>query len=245
MTAEAKTSPKRPGRRLGMNDPEVLAMFNELAKMRYPQHRAEEEVEKKWRQQQRRANAVPKGTAKLVSDEQDAETCPVCKKEMCEKHLLALFDGDKAEGEFGMGLVGGSLCGITEIGELWEQVCLTWVRSASLSGNPAAPKWILKEPLLRSYYDDLSSVHGFSVNKYTSDDDAAHDLRVDFDDIYYTTEFLDEVSSRCGWCRLITNNVFDDRPMMSTTYLSWWDTNPQKIADRVRDELGRILALSR
>ena len=46
MTAEAKTSPKRPGRRLGMNDPEVLAMFNELAEMKYRQYLAEEEAEK-------------------------------------------------------------------------------------------------------------------------------------------------------------------------------------------------------
>ena len=46
MTAEAKTSPKRPSRRLGINDPEVLAMFNELAKMRYPQYLAKEEAKK-------------------------------------------------------------------------------------------------------------------------------------------------------------------------------------------------------
>jgi hypothetical protein len=47
MTAEAKTSPKRPSRRLGINDPEVLAMFNELAEMKYLQYLAEEETEKK------------------------------------------------------------------------------------------------------------------------------------------------------------------------------------------------------
>ena len=46
MTAKAKTSQKRPGRRLGMNDPEVLAMFNELAEMKYQQYLVEEEAEK-------------------------------------------------------------------------------------------------------------------------------------------------------------------------------------------------------
>ena len=46
MTAEAKTSPKRPGRRLGINDPEVLAMFNELAKMKYQQYLAGEKPKK-------------------------------------------------------------------------------------------------------------------------------------------------------------------------------------------------------
>ena len=48
MTAKAKTSPKRPRQRLplGLNDPEVLAMFNELAEMKYQQYLAEEEAEK-------------------------------------------------------------------------------------------------------------------------------------------------------------------------------------------------------
>jgi Mn-dependent DtxR family transcriptional regulator len=46
MTAKAKTSPKRPGRRLGIHDPEVLAMFNELAEMKYQQYLAEEEPKK-------------------------------------------------------------------------------------------------------------------------------------------------------------------------------------------------------
>ena len=47
MTAVDKTSPKLPGRRLGMNDPEVMAMFNELAEMKYRQYLAEEDAEKK------------------------------------------------------------------------------------------------------------------------------------------------------------------------------------------------------
>ena len=48
MTAKAKTSPKRPRQRLplGLNDPEVLAMFNELAEMKYQQYLAEEKTEK-------------------------------------------------------------------------------------------------------------------------------------------------------------------------------------------------------
>ena len=57
MTAKAKTSPKRPGRRLGMNDPEVLAMFNELAEMKYQQYLAEEKAEK------RMATAAAQGDA--------------------------------------------------------------------------------------------------------------------------------------------------------------------------------------
>ena len=47
MTAKAKTSLKRPGRRLGIHDLEVLAMFNELAEMKYQQYLAEEEPKKK------------------------------------------------------------------------------------------------------------------------------------------------------------------------------------------------------
>ena len=61
MTAKAKTSPMRLGRRLGMNDPEVLAMFNELAEMKYQQYLAEEEAEKK-------ALAAAQGDAKAQNN---------------------------------------------------------------------------------------------------------------------------------------------------------------------------------
>ena len=56
MTAKAKTSPKRPGRRLGMNDPEVLAMFNELAEMKYQQYLDEEEPKKGQNSRERTAS---------------------------------------------------------------------------------------------------------------------------------------------------------------------------------------------
>ena len=46
MTAKGKISLKRPGRRLGVNDPEVLAMFNDLAEMKYQQYLAGEKAEK-------------------------------------------------------------------------------------------------------------------------------------------------------------------------------------------------------
>ena len=44
-----------------MKDPEVLSMFNELAKMRYPQYLAEEEAEKK-------ALAAAEGDAKAQNN---------------------------------------------------------------------------------------------------------------------------------------------------------------------------------
>ena len=42
----AKISPEQPRLPLGMNDPEVLAMFNELAKMKYQQYLAGEKPKK-------------------------------------------------------------------------------------------------------------------------------------------------------------------------------------------------------
>jgi hypothetical protein len=142
----------------------------------------------------------------MEDGEQAYELCPICEKQMCNKHLLAIFDGDKAEGLFGMGLVGGALLDVTEIGEIWEQACLTWVQSVRAAGKPGTPKWIAKEPLLLDYYKGLSGVGSFGpkerpfdVKKFNSDDDAAHDLRSDFDDIHYTTVFLEVISSRCGW----------------------------------------------
>ena len=43
---KVKTSPEQPRLPSGMNDPEVLAMFNELAKMKYQQYLAEEKPKK-------------------------------------------------------------------------------------------------------------------------------------------------------------------------------------------------------
>ena len=47
MTAKSKTFPELPHLPSGMKDPEVLAMFNELAEIKYQQYLDEEEAEKK------------------------------------------------------------------------------------------------------------------------------------------------------------------------------------------------------
>jgi hypothetical protein len=61
--------------------------------------------------------------------------------------LLASFDVDPAEGEFGIGLVGGTLYNINEIGTLLEKITLEWVHAAQREerdedGNPIAPRWV-------------------------------------------------------------------------------------------------------
>ena len=69
MTAKAKTSPKRPGRRLGMNDPEVLAMFNELAEMKYQQYLAGEKAEKRMATAAAQGDAVAQRRSKISTTE--------------------------------------------------------------------------------------------------------------------------------------------------------------------------------
>ena len=51
------------------------------------------------------------------------------KRRRDKARILASFDVDPAEGEFGIGLDGGALYGIKEIGTLLEKITLEWVRA--------------------------------------------------------------------------------------------------------------------
>jgi hypothetical protein len=81
----------------------------------------------------------------MSEDDPTLECCPICKGKECEKHLLARLDASGDQGEFGVGLAGGSLQKVYEIKDVLQRARLAWVQSVRASGTPKAPPWIMKE----------------------------------------------------------------------------------------------------
>ena len=134
-------------------------------------------------------------------------------------HLLCCFDKSGDEGNFGVGLVDGPLYDVNEIDEVLKRARLAWVQSVRAAGKPKAPRWIMKEPGLRDYFDALGDPDGFDLEGYENDEDAADDLRPNTDnELWHAREdFLSEVLSSCGWGAQWTGNDFD-AVIRSTTF---------------------------
>jgi hypothetical protein len=112
--------------------------------------------------------------------------------------LLCCFDKSGDEGNFGVGLVDGPLYDVNEIDEVLKRARLAWVQSVRAAGKPKAPRWIMKEPGLRDYFDALGDPDGFDLRGYENDEDAADELRANTDnEIWHAREdFLSEVLSK-------------------------------------------------
>jgi hypothetical protein len=171
-------------------------------------------------------------------DDPTSDCCPFCKDEECKIHLLARFDKSGDEGDFGVGLVGGPLSYVNEIGEVLDRARLAWVQSVRAAGKPKAPRWIMKEPGLRDYFDALENPGGFDLEEYENDEDAADDLQANTDagNWHAREDFLYEVLSSCGLGGLRTEEDFDAL-MRSTTYLSWWAPKPREIVEKFTAKL--------
>jgi len=178
-------------------------------------------------------------------DEGGSAKCPECGTEDCEAHLLGAFDRSGDEGEFGIGLVGGPLCELNAIGEVFELIRLAWVKSVRNSGKPTPPEWIEKTLSLKDYFEDLGTDDGFDIADYDGDEDAADDLVAYSDDHVTTaTGVLERLLNQCGWAGASVQRTQseDDVPLYSTTYESWWHPEPEKVVARLKHKLGEITA---
>jgi hypothetical protein len=175
-------------------------------------------------------------------DEGGSDKCPECGTEGCEAHLLGVFDRSGDHGEFGVGLVGGPLCEINAIGEVFELVQMAWVKSVRNSGKPTPPAWIEKTPYLRDYFEDLDD--DFNIADYDNDKDAASDLVANsYDHVTAATFALHGMLNQCGWAGVSAQRTQreHDVPLYSTIYESWWDPEPEKVVAGLKDELRHII----
>jgi hypothetical protein len=176
----------------------------------------------------------------MSEDDPTPERCPICKDEKCKIHLLGCFDASGDEGVFGIGLVGGPLSEVKEIEEVLQRAQLAWVQSVRAAGNPEMPQWITKSPSLRYYYDQLGDAGDFDPEQYESDEDAACDLsaHTNFNNMR-AVELVEELLNGCG--RIEKTKEDYEALMRSTTYVSWWTSDPSEIVERFRGNLRMIL----
>jgi hypothetical protein len=172
----------------------------------------------------------------------------VVKKRSGKARLLASFDVDPAEGEFGIGLVGGTLYNINEIGTLLEKITLEWVHAAQREerdedGNPIAPRWVKNNPDVSEFYHSL----GFGVDP--SEVDSASDEEVldklnqnDWNDwAVFAKDLIEALTSESGWDGTETEEQIDV-PLRSTRITDWWGKDPESISLALLKSLRQILA---
>ncbi len=172
--------------------------------------------------------------------------CAICGMQKCvdntTKHLLGSFDGTfDDQGLHGVGLGGGAIYGISEIGSLLDAVQLARVKAWEQGGARAAPpSWIAAHPELNAYFTALGD-EGFDLRGYESHREAAgylanstrrHGQRV--------RTLLESLLEVVGWSG-ITSNDEDDVRFASSSYLLWWDDNAEEVAKRLSQKFAEIL----
>jgi hypothetical protein len=178
----------------------------------------------------------------MSEDDPGLDGCPICRDKECQRHLIACFDKSGEEGEFGVGLLDGTLNEAQEIEQVLKRARLAWVQSIRATGKPKAPPWIMKDEWgLRRYFDALG---GIDVDKYDSDEDAVDDLAANTENEVWCAreKFLCEDLSSCGWLGERTEKeIYYGGFPAATTYLYWWANNPREIVEKFRIKLQSML----
>lgn len=179
-------------------------------------------------------------------DDSETERCPLCGKdvrvEVCGHHL-ATFDLTFAdEGMFRIGLVGGSLFEVGEIGEVFTAASEDYgaARYAGSTHDRAVPAWCVGEPALEAYLANFEEVD-LDASDYDEVDDFAHDLRASAtgcDDI--VRDAID------GWLRQLriafeVTETEDEPGPYASAYLNWWCQTPAIVAAKLSRRLRRVL----
>ena len=169
-------------------------------------------------------------------------------KRVGRARLLASFDADPAEGEFGIGLDGGALYDINEIGTLLEKITLEWVHAAQREerdkdGKPIAPRWIANDPPLSEFFGTLGYGVDPSEVESATDEEVLEKLREnDWDDWAYFAKWLIEaLTFEGGWGGAQTEDQIDV-PLRSTRSTNWLAKDPKSVELALQKSLQQILA---
>lgn len=166
--------------------------------------------------------------------ERDGRCCPYCGRE-CDMHLLGFFDryGD------GLGLIGGSLYGLTEFEDVLQGVRLAWLRA---DGDPP-PAWVATVPALRFYFEWLGCLEHEEFSADEGEEDIAWQMAWTAGHRSLVRDVLGWLlEEECGWRRETSEWEKDDTPGLSTVYELWWEPkDPAVLADRLRERLRSIV----
>ncbi len=142
------------------------------------------------------------------------------KKRGGKARIVASFDVDPAEGEFGIGLDGGALYDIKEIGTLLEKITLEWVkavRSVEEEGKPIAPRWIANDAHLSEFFETIGYGVSLSEVRDASDQNEAAYMVQENDWAYFAKELIWTLTSASGWDGA-ENEDHTNLPLYSTTH---------------------------
>ena len=176
--------------------------------------------------------------------------CPICRNAKpapgCE-HQLGVFDRTfPDEGEYGIGLLGGTLYGVTEIREVFNAARFDYAK-ARIRGEgrtAAVPAWCNEVPALKAYVESVGAIdedldpadyaeapEDADVNQYA---DSLEDGGSD--PVLVLTSLLEGVG-----IRVLETTWEQDIPMASSIYEEWWCEYPEDAAAKLTNRLRQIL----
>jgi hypothetical protein len=168
------------------------------------------------------------------------------KKRGGKARLLASYDVDPWEGEYGIGLVGGTLYDIKEIGTLLEKITLEWVGAARREerdedGDPIAPRWVKNNRLVSEFFSTIGYGVDLSEVRSASDEEEGMDMVRENDWALSAKVLIEALTLESGWGGAETEGQIDV-PLRSTRSTDWWATDPESIALALQRSLQQILA---
>jgi hypothetical protein len=174
--------------------------------------------------------------------------CPICSKptreQVCEHHLGAFDLMDPGEGEYWVGLVGGALYEVREIGEVFNAARLDYAKAriGGKSHTEGVPAWCNEDAGLKEYVGSFEEAN----------------LLLDLDppDYFGVQEYADELAGEglanviraalFTWLgglgiRVLESSESNENSMVSSVYEVWWCQSPEDAAAKLTSRLRQIL----
>ena len=184
-------------------------------------------------------------------DADGGESCPLCKRvtqhQFCDAHHLGSFDMT-GDGEYGIGLCGGTLYGMGEIGEVFNAARRDYAK-ARIGGKSravAVPAWCKDIPGLKEYVESVGE------SDYDPDPSDYADVPTDTEVQEFADALTDAgstdlmLTALLSWLegmgiQVVETTWENDVPMVSSSSIEWWCESPEDAAAKLTNRLRQIL----
>jgi hypothetical protein len=178
-------------------------------------------------------------------DADGAGLCPICAQpaqdDRCAHHLGAFDITFAGEGQYGVGLLGGALYDVREIGEVFNAARVDYAKAriGGKSYTAAVPAWCKEDPALKKYVGSFKGTELFDPDS-TDDVQEYADFLAGEGPANLLRAALSAWLKSLG-IRVISTRWQQDIPMVSSDYEEWWCQSPRDAAAKLTHRLREML----
>ena len=180
-------------------------------------------------------------------DTQHEPACPICgnptEEDICNHHLANFDMTFPDEGQFGIGLGGGAIYDVEQIGALFHAIqldCAAAIMRAKTT-ELVIPKWLKGNARLESYARSLHDI-GLDSSSFKDVADFAEHLEMEVLCLpEIRRETIEALLRKCEVSISVTERVLDEMPGQGSEYENWWCDDPKAAAASLSEAVDALL----